>query len=254
MILVLAGTQDGREIAVRLAETGYDVLVSTVSEYGGFLARHPRLAIRVGALDSEGLEHLLKEYCITAIVDASHPYAVKVSENAIHAAAAAGCLYMRYERPAIPLPEYNKLYVVRDAAAAAQMAARLGRTVFLTTGSRTLAIFKTESALTSCRVIARVLPDPAVIADCLRLGFSPGDLVAMQGPFTFELNKAMFQAFAADVVVTKNSGEIGGVNTKLTAAMELGLSVVLIDRPRISYGQVFQSTEAVISCIKEACL
>ncbi|WP_312560300.1 precorrin-6A/cobalt-precorrin-6A reductase, partial [Anaerospora sp.] len=136
MILVLAGTLDGRQLAVDLVGEGHEVLLSVVSEYGGELARDSRLTVRVGPLDQFELVAFLKQAAISMVVDASHPYAANASQNAMTACRDAGLPYIRYERPAVPLPEYERLYEVYDAAQAAKTAAKLGNIVFLTTGSR----------------------------------------------------------------------------------------------------------------------
>jgi precorrin-6A/cobalt-precorrin-6A reductase len=222
-----------------------------VSEYGRELADEPNLSVHTGSLDCAGLAELLQTRQITLVVDASHPYAVNVSQNAQRACQTAEVAYLRYERPRAAIPDYDRLYVVADAAAAAKAAASLGKTVFLTTGSRTLSIFKNEPALCEHRLIARVLPETSVIKECIELGFMPRDIVAMQGPFSHELNAAMFRQSGADVIVTKNSGMIGGSDSKFTAAMELGLSIVMIDRPVIAYSSVAVSFPEVLTFIKE---
>lgn len=252
MILVLAGTRDGRELASRLADNGHQVLASVVSEYGGFLAKHPRVQVHIGALDEVGLVDLIRTAGVKYIVDASHPYAVGVSENAMKAAAGTGVIYLRFERPMTPLPGYDRLHVVSDARQAAQTAALLGKTIFLTTGSRALNVFKEDPALKSSRVIARVLPDPSVIEQCVALGFSPGDIVAIQGPFSLALNVELFRFYQAEVIVTKNGGDIGGADTKIEAAIYLNLPIVVIDRPKIEYPTLFNSIDQVVNYLQEA--
>ena len=251
MILVLAGTRDGRELAVKLAEAGCRVVVSVISEYGRCLAEHPQVSVRVGALDEAGLCSLIQSDEIRYLLDASHPYAAGISSNAMKAAAQTGIVYLRYERPATPLPDYDRLYVVPDAQQAARQAAQLGETVFLTTGSRTLAAFKDEPALHNHRIIARVLPEPAVIQECVELGFKPSDIIAAQGPFNLEINIAMLRFFGADVIVTKNGGEVGGSDAKVDAAIHLGLPLVMIEKPEIHYPCIFTSIEGVLNFFKE---
>ncbi|MDF2635993.1 MAG: precorrin-6x reductase, partial [Pelosinus sp.] len=97
----------------------------------------------------------------------------------------------------------------------------------------------------------RVLPEPSVLVECLDLGFKPQDIVAMQGPFSHNLNVALFQEYRAEVIVTKNSGQIGGSDMKITAAMSLNLPLVIIDRPMIQYHNVVYDTDDVINFIGE---
>ncbi|WP_425060746.1 Cobalt-precorrin-6A reductase [Sporomusa carbonis] len=249
MILVLAGTLDGRELAMRLAASGYDVLVSVVSDYGRSLADAPGITVHTGQLDLNGLRELITSRSIKAVVDASHPYAVNVSLNAMAACAASCAKYIRYERDEVITPAYDRLYRAGDAAEAAKLAAGLGKVIFLTTGSRTLKIFKTEPLLTGCRLIARVLPQPDVLAECIALGFSPGDIVAVKGPFSHQLNVALFTEYAAEVIVTKNSGTVGGADTKISAAVELGLPLVVIGRPDVEYRNLCRTQEAVLALL-----
>ena len=251
MIVVLAGTRDGRELAQELSDQGYEVLLSVVSSYGAELVQAAQLPVRTGALDEAGLKQLLLDQAVSVVVDASHPYAANVSANAIAACRQSHIPYIRYERPQAQLPAYKQLHTTATATEAARAAAALGQVVFLTIGSRTLASFTTEPALKNHRVIARVLPDPTVISQCLGLGLQSRDIVAMEGPFSHEMNVAMFRHYQAEVIVTKNSGSAGGTDTKITAAMELNLPLVVITRPAVAYGVVGHSTEQIIQHIQE---
>ena len=251
MIVVLAGTRDGRELAQELSDQGYEVLLSVVSSYGAELVQAAQLPVRTGALDEAGLKQLLLDQAVSVVVDASHPYAANVSANAIAACRQSRIPYIRYERPQAQLPLYKRLHTTATAGEAARAAAALGQVVFLTTGSRTLETFTTESALQRHRIIARVLPDPAVISQCLELGLQPRDIVAMEVPFSHEMNVAMFRHYQSEVIVTKDSGQAGGTDTKITAAIELNLPLIIITRPTVSYGVAGHSTEQIIQYIQE---
>lgn len=247
MIFCIAGTGDGRELARQLAAAGWPVLVSVVSEYGGTLVKEAALPVLQEALDQEGMAALFRRKGVRLVVDASHPYAVNVSRNAMAVCARLGLAYLRYERRGSALPAYGRLQVVAGYEEAAQAAAALGETIFLTTGSRQLEVFRRHPALQGKRLIARVLPDAQVLTSCRELGFLPRDLVAIQGPFSRELNQALFRAFAAEVVVLKNSGSPGGCEEKIAAAAALDLQVVLIDRPRLDYPACFQEAREVLA-------
>jgi len=251
MILVLAGTRDGRELAAELTLKGYSVLTTVVSTYGRELAEANGLSVTDGVLDEAGLAEVLGNKGVKLVVDATHPYAANVSRNAMAACERLGVRYLRYERPTAPLPTYERLHLVKDAAEAARCAARLGKVIFLTTGSRTLAVFKAEPELAAVRLVARVLPEPKVVAECIELGFSPGDIVALQGPFSHELNVALFKEFDSEVVVTKNSGLIGGSDSKFSAAMALGIHLVVIDRPKVDYLNAVSCFEEVLKTVEE---
>lgn len=251
MILVLAGTKDGRNLAVEIAELGYPVIVSVISQYAGELARTKKLEVNEKMLNSSGMIELIKERKVSLIIDASHPYAVNVSYNAMEACKKTNIKYLRYERAEVELPQYDKLFRVNSYQEAALKAASLGKTVFLTTGSRMLEVFCSSEQLVNHRLIARVLPDTEVLAKCNKLGFTPKDIIAMQGPFTHSFNQAMFLEYGADVIVTKNSGNVGGTDTKISAAIALGLPIVVIERPIMNYDNVVLSFNDILKNIQE---
>ena len=250
MIFVIAGTEDGRELAGFLLNNGFEVTASVVSSYGkALLSRYEGIKVNDKKLDANELVELILNGDIEVLVDASHPYAVNVSQNAMTACHKANIPYIRYERESLPLT-YEKIFHVEDYETAAIKAAELGKNIFLTTGSRNLKIFVESPALKDCNLIARILPTAEVLTECENLGFNPKNIVAMQGPFSKELNIEMFKHYKEDVIVSKDSGQIGGVDTKLTAAEELRLPVVLIDRPKLNYDNVAYTFANVLQFCK----
>lgn len=250
MILVVAGTRDGRELAAALGEQGFSVLLSTWSEYGRQLAgAEDKYQVRSGPLDGHGFRQLLSERAVQVVVDASHPYAVQVSQQLMEACAQGEIPYIRYERQSVSFTAPGVIRVA-DFKEAAEQAARLGNTVFLAIGSRQLTVFTSSGALRGKRLVARVLPDAAVIRQCQELGFLPANLVALQGPFSQELNQALLRQFKAEVLVTKESGSIGGTEEKVAAALAEGIPVVLVGRPAVEYPVIVSSAEAAIAYIR----
>ena len=239
MIFTAAGTQDGREIVRCLCAAGYDVAASVVSSYGQQLLAEQRgkggghLLINDTPLDEEGLRFFFKEHGIRAFVDATHPYAVNVSRNAMTACAAEGIPYIRFERDLTDI-SYEHVHLVHSYEEAAE-----------TAGSRNLERFVRAEPLADSTLIARVLPTADVIALCEGLGLTPAQIIAMQGPFSRELNRAMYEKYKADVIVTKNSGTIGGTDAKFQAAEDLGLPVIVIDRPVLDYPHLAHTFEEV---------
>ena len=251
MIFVAAGTKDGRELAGYLLNCGYQVTASVVSQYGeSLLEQYKGLEINCQPLDEEGFVDYFAQNGIRLFVDASHPYAANASLNAMKACSRAGVPYIRYERQQTPL-DYAKAYYVEDYQEAAAVAAGLGQNIFLTTGSRNLAAFAHAPEMADRHLVCRVLPEPEIIQMARELGFMPGDIVAMQGPFSLTLNKELFLKYRADVVVTKNSGNTGGTDTKFQAAMDLGLPLVIIDRPRVEYANKADSFQQVLDFVRK---
>ena len=247
-IFLIAGTQDGRKLAEFLSLKNFNVTASVVSDYGRkLLETCAGIKINDKPLDEDELEKILREGNFKFLVDASHPYAKNISANAIAAAQAANIFYIRYER-AESIFDYDKIFPVESYEAAAVKAAELGKNIYLTTGSRSLKIF--ADRLKDCNLTVRILPTAEVLTQCETLGLSPKQIVAMQGPFSTELNVELFKHASAEVIVTKNSGQIGGADTKLEAAQILNLPVVMIERPKIFYPNLAATFEDVLTLLK----
>ena len=243
-IFLIAGTEDGRKLAKFLADKNFEVTASVVSEYGKrILEQYENIQINDKKLNADELEKILREGDFKILVDASHPYAENISQNAIQACENANIFYIRYERPEVELT-YKKIYRVESYEQAAEVSARLGKNIFLTTGSRNLKKFLSCEAVKDCNITARILPTSEVLAECEKF-LSPKNIIAIQGKFSVELNAELFKHANAEVIVTKNSGEVGGADTKIAAAEMLNLPVVMIDRPKIIYPRVAKNFDEV---------
>ena len=232
-IFLIAGTEDGRKLAKFLSQKNFNVTASVVSDYGRkLLETCAGIKINDKPLDRDELKKILREEHFNFLVDASHPYAKNISANAIDAAQAAQIVYVRYERAEIEF-DYEKIFHVDSYEEAALKAAELGKNIFLTTGSRNLKIFVD------------------LLKDCnLALGLTPKQIIAMQGSFSTELNVELFKHAGAEVIVTKNSGQIGGADTKLEAAKILNLPVVVINKPKIDYPNVATTFDDVLKFLE----
>lgn len=236
MIFVASGTRDGRGLVEFLLNKGYKVMASVVTEYGkDLLPQNDNLIINDHKLDEQAMKECLAQHDIKVFVDATHPYAANVSQTAMKVCGELNIPYIRYERAVTPLPDYAKLHIVKTYEEAAELAMQLGQNIFLTTGSNRLALFAQKAKEYNRHLIARVLPAIASLEICEQAGILPKDIVAIQGPFSEKLNSALYEKYKSDVVVMKNSGTLGGTETRLVAAIKLNLDIVIIDRPRIDY-------------------
>jgi len=247
VILVFGGTTEGREAARALAITGLPVLVSAATPYGAALAREGFAGeVLAGRRDAAGLAAVIRERRVRLVVDASHPFAADARQNIRQAASACGVAYIRFTRPPEPLPEHPLVKPCADFVAAARLAADHGPVIFLTTGSKTLPVFLHTARRAGCRLVARVLPEPEVIAACREQGLLPRDIVALEGPVGAELNEALFKAYGATVVVTKESGSLGGQAAKIEAALRLGITAAVVRRPPEEEAAVYNTAELII--------
>lgn len=228
---LLGGTVEGRELAGALSASAIPVVLTVATDYGKELVPPlPGVEVRAGRLDREEMVRLIGREGIGAVIDATHPYAAEVTQNARAAAVRAGVPYIRCVRPAAVSPCSDNIVTVRDYAAAVSYLAEREGNVFVATGSKELRQFLRLEHYQE-RLYARVLPVPEVISACLELGIKGTHLMAMQGPFSAELNKAMFKMAGARFLVTKDGGKAGGLEEKLAAAVDLGMEVILIQRP-----------------------
>ena len=249
MIFLLAGTKDGRELGEKILEKNYPLIMSVTSSYGkNLIKQNENLIINDKPLNLEELTNYLKAKNVKILIDASHPYATEVSKNAMLAAEKINISYIRYEREKTVV-DYDKIYFAKDNDNAAKLASGFGKNIFFTTGSKTAKFFFEHKKLKDKRLVFRVLPDSKVLAELNAVGISLEDIIAIKGPFTKELNAALFSAYEANVIVTKDGGNIGGVDTKIEAAKALNLPIVMIERPKLNYTNIAYSFDEVFRFI-----
>lgn len=251
MILFLAGTSDARELAIRMTEEGFSIIATVVTESAEKSLKEANLQVRVGRLTAEEMANIVKSNGYVAIVDASHPFAEDASRNALEAAKSVGVPYFRYER-AVQSFQHEKLIIVDDYSEAAELAAAKRGVIMLTTGSKTLQVFTEKLlGLEDTRLIARMLPRLDNMEKCQQLGVEQKNIVAIQGPFSKELNKALFHNYGVTLMITKESGKVGSVDEKLEAALESGIETIMIARPQVNYVNVFSNFESLIQSVRE---
>ena len=251
MILFLAGTSDARELAIEIKQAGFPVLATVVTESAAKSLVDAGISTRIGRLTASDMASIIIEKGFRAVVDASHPFAEEASKNALQGAKEANVPYIRYERESQRFQD-EKLIMVDDYAEAAKIAATRRGVIMLTTGSKTLAVFAKELVgLEDTRVIARMLPRIDNMEKCAELGIEQKNIVAIQGPFSKELNKALYQQYGVTLMITKESGKVGSVDEKLEAALECGIETIMIARPNVNYQNVHSSFDLVISDLKK---
>ena len=232
-VIVFAGTTEGYEISRFLSENQLPMLACVATEYGSkSLQENSCLHVQAGRLDEQQMRDLFFREKPELVLDATHPYAAEVTQNIRKACEETGVSYTRILRTGSE--QQNAVYV-RDAKEAAEYLEGTEGNVLLTTGSKELAVFTSVSDYNK-RLFARVLSLPSVIESCQALGFEGRNLIAMQGPFSKELNQAMLEQYQCKYLVTKDSGKAGGFLEKIQAAEALGVTAVIIGRPLAEEG------------------
>ena len=226
--IVFAGTTEGYELSHFLSENKVSVLVCVATEYGSrSLEENEFLSIRAERLNKEQMQKLFAEEKPELILDATHPYAAEVTANIREACKNTDVSYVRVLRERGV--HKDAVYVENTEAAVAYLKQVPGN-ILLTTGSKELSAY-TELPDYQERLFARVLSVQNVIETCRTLGFEGRNLIAMQGPFSKEMNVAMLQQYDCRYLVTKDSGKAGGFEEKIQAAAECGAIPVIIGRP-----------------------
>ena len=225
-IFLFGGTAEGHLLAERLAEAGNFVTCAVATEYGqAVLEPRDNLTVLVGRLTAGEMAERLEGFDV--VVDATHPYADKVSENIRAAAAEMATPYYRLLRPREVAEDVLWADSPADAAAKLQ---NLPGNVLLTTGSKDLKTFTAVKDYPS-RLFVRVLPSVESLTAALSLGYTASHVICMQGPFPQALYQAMMEAVGAKVLVTKDTVKAGGFLEKAEAARAAGAKLLVIRRP-----------------------
>ena len=244
-IVIFSGTTEGRLLSHLLAEKGAQVTVCVATEYGcEEQGEAPGITVLTGRKTVEEMTALLRgsDLC----VDATHPYAVEVTKSVRLACATAEVPYRRLLRDR---SADTDAIVVDSAEAAAKLMADREGNILLATGMKELSAF---AGISPARLYPRVLPTGDSIAACERAGIPHRNIIAMQGPFSAELNEALIRQFHIAYLVTKDGGKAGGFQEKVQAAENTGIELVLIRRPEETgetFEEVVKSCEEMMKCL-----
>ena len=232
--LVLGGTTEGRLAASSLLEAGYGVTVS-VSREAGLSTIPDGASSLVGARDSSLWYELLssaeRSPDIAGVVDASHPFAVNATRELREACSKAGLPICRFEREDI-IPEGALLVSSpEDAAELAVAETSHGDVVLLATGVNMLPVMLPILRAAGRRPFARMLPTEQSMRQAASAGLLPQEIIALWGAGGADFNESLCSEYGVRCIISKASGEAGGVPAKYAAAKRLSIPLILIRRP-----------------------
>ncbi len=261
---ILGGTSEGRLLAEFCRAESIPAAVSVATSYGEeLLSPGPFVRVHTGRMEKEELLAWIRGEKITALADATHPYARTVSENAAWACRQAGIPYERLVRGRKEegtekekteaeemMQKDGRILRASTVEEAARMLEKIleegsGEKGLITTGSKELAAY-TGIPDYAERLYVRVLPSREGIDACLRLGWKGSHVIAMQGPFSLELNRALLDDLGITCMVTKESGKAGGFPEKIAGAMDAGCRVIVVSRPKEEVGKTLEEMKAWI--------
>ena len=233
-ICVFAGTTEGRRLVEFLVGQPVKVLACVATEYGETLIpKGDNIEVSTGRLNGSAMEALFRDRCFDLVIDATHPFATMASDTIAGACAATETAYLRLNRDDEDMD--GGAVVVDSIRAAADFLAAHPGVALLATGSKELAPYTAVPDYRE-RFYPRVLPMQSSLEACEAAGFSPAHIIAMQGPFSIDMNVATLKAIGAEWLVTKASGSSGGFEEKLEAARRAGARCVVIGQPEQASG------------------
>ncbi len=234
-LLILGGTTEASALARRVAEAG----MRAVFSYAGRVNR-PRaqpIPVRVGGFGGvDGLAQYLRANAITHVIDATHPFAAQMSTHAVAACQRADVPLLALTRAAWQATPQDRWTVLPDIGAAVAALAGPPQQVFLAVGRMHLAAFALQP---QHRYLLRLVdePDALPLPDC--------QVVVDRGPFSAQADKELMQRHDIELVVSKNAGG-AGARSKIDAARDLDLPVLMIDRPAIPPRAEVQTPDQVM--------
>jgi precorrin-6A/cobalt-precorrin-6A reductase len=221
-VLILGGTTEARQLAERLAQrSGLGVTLSLAGRTASPVAH--AVPIRVGGFGgAEGLADHLAAQRVDVLVDATHPYANTISQNAAAAARKAAVPFVALRRPPWSAVAGDRWIEVDDARAAVDAIGRQGCNVFVTIGRNDLTPFagapQHRYLIRSVDPVDPPLPLPRVT------------YITARGPFSEASDRALMMEHKIEIVISKNSGGSAAYG-KIAAARSLGLAVIMLRRP-----------------------
>jgi precorrin-6A/cobalt-precorrin-6A reductase len=241
-LLILGGTSEGRALAHAVHTANPHVHL--ITSLAGVTEPAPDLPgeVRSGGFGgADGLATYIKDNAINALIDATHPFAQRITENAMQACAQTDTPYLRLDRPEWTMPADTDVVFVPDAHEAARLVARTSAAALLTIGRKDLAAFE---GVAKVKLVVRVIEQPDT-----GLKLNNAAYVIARPPFTLDGEVALMQAYGIDTVVTKASGG-DATRAKLDAAAAVGARLVVLRRPPApdtepGFGRVFNVEDAV---------
>lgn len=236
-VIILGGTKDSINI-IQHIKKNYDsyILTTTTTEYGAKLAKEGGSDKTIARpLPKEEIIQIIQEEKYEILIDATHPFAEHITQTSVSISHELNMPYIRFERPTTDFKDMDTTHIhyVKSFTEAGKLIEKEFRegNVLHFAGANTMGeILKYISV---DRFYPRILKVDSSIEKCNQLGVDPNHIIPMKGAASLEENIELIEKYNASVMITKESGEIGGVIEKIQAANEKNVAVVMIQRPEI---------------------
>ena len=241
--VIFGGTTEGRKLCEVCAKYAVPIRYCVATTDGAHpVEALPNVNVRVGRLKAAEMASLIQQDNPVLVMDATHPYAEEAGRNVAEACRGANVPIVRVARESAE--ESGCMYFTGMDDLLAWLEREPGN-IFVTTGASHAEAF-TRLPDYQHRVWIRILPSVESLRICLDSGYRPERLLCMQGPFSEELNRAIFKAANVKILVTKNSGAAGGFPEKVRAAQSLGMLTAVLSKPEDPNGISFSEARLKI--------
>lgn len=237
-ILVFGGTTEGRFLTEYLVRMHINHEASVATEYGrDILSGIDKDNLLVGRKDEDEIRKVIADGHFNLVIDATHPFATMASSQIKSACDEQGVPYLRLQRDTGNKTSHeqdiegkSEIVYVDDLQDAIEELNRLSGNILLLTGSKNL--YEISRSISDIkRLYARVLPNEESIKKCTEAGLFGRQIIAMQGPFSKDMNIATIREVDARAILTKESGRTGGFDEKIEAAYSCGIKAIVIRNP-----------------------
>jgi len=242
-VVIFGGTTEGRLLCEAGSKSTLILVYCVATPEGLYPVEHiPSIYTHVGRMPAQEMEQFLLQHLPNLVIDATHPYAQEASLNIAKACSQCGVHLLRLRRESHPEPDASYFASIKELI---PWLDSLTGNIFVTTGSSS-ALGLTQLPAYQKRIWLRILPTMTSLKTCLELHYPPDHLICMQGPFSEELNQAMFRSTDAKILLTKDSGSIGGFAEKLNAARRLDMKIAILAKPSEREGASLQEALQIL--------
>lgn len=250
MILVLGGTSEARELILLLVQHNIPVMYTSTTRILDEFA--PTVECRAGQLSPETLQDLIIERRISSVVDATHPFAIKISRLAMDVCKKTKTPYLRLERgTAADLDSCRHVCRVGTVEEAAKLACETPGGILSAIGVKKLPELAAHLGIRKKDLFARVLPVADSLVICNQLGIRPSHIIGMRGPFSAEFDGLLIREFGITTMIAKESGNRGGLAAKITGCEKTGCKLLLVNRPVMQYPYQVSTPIKCLAWIKD---
>lgn len=243
-ILIFGGTTEGRQLAALMEKQKCACYVSVATDYGARVLPPDMKYCRIvtGRKDTAQIIDFIRTHAIRQVIDATHPFATEVTRSLREACRVCQIEYLRIRRkeetaaekakvPGLDKQEADEAVIrVKDTNAAVRFLSEHEGRILLTVGSKELGAYA-EVPDYQERMLVRLLPFEASVAQAKAHGYPEEHLILEKGPFSVEENEKHLREGKIDYLVTKETGAVGGYPEKLEAARRFGSRTLVICRP-----------------------